>query len=550
MASNVTKVSIIPDPSIIGKLGKRSKNISETIAELIDNSLDAFIQLPTSLQNGKDLEVTVEVTDQVVTIQDNAKGMNAKELGMALKVASSNKSTNKDMIGTYGFGLKSASMFLADRLEIYSIHHNEPTKVNYLNFDRKAFEKKADEISKKEKNTLSAIEQTWSVEVQTLSISQASDKAHFNHRRGTKIILHHGGKIRAGNKEVIQKKLKQIFAPLLTPSENSPTTKSIYLKNFSMRLFWKDVKGKIEELFAAGPFYDVRLDSDGTPMKKSDLSSKGKLNNEPVVLPFKMGVTYVDIPVIKINGKRVFGRAGLLDRSQYHDGNYGFDLIKNGRVIEFNVIEPRIGKRPDGTPSVFFTKSSDKARIVGQLHLDDWEADHQKTQILRTSEGWHELTKHVEKHVAQLYTMSTKLQNAGFKKESAKKAKIFSPLDLDNKKIKKIVTDLAKSNNKNLRTASIEEIHNLSIKIRSSEQTNENAFSFKSRSLKNGSEISITLFLKHKTFSMENQLELNQASKFIQITCIVAFLSQILKVDFTHNQLIELENKLLNSLSH
>jgi hypothetical protein len=420
-----TEVNIVPDASLIGKLGRRAKSLPETVAELVDNSLDAFWILHQRSRKFSSLEVIIEADQEIFSIQDNAKGMTANELGKALIVGSTEKEGKQDMIGSHGFGLKSASMHIADELIIYSMHYLEPKTVNVLRFNKNEFEKRARLIQAKEKDPLKAIRDTWTLEVESLTPSDVADHVYFPDKRGTKIVLKHGGRYKAGSKEGIQNRLRKIFAPLLGAEEGAQRSKPMFKNDFDMKILWRGTGGRNEDLSGSGPFYTARLDETGHPIKKGHSSfTKGTQKKEPAVLDLIEGDTYVDIPKKTINGKLVYGRAAIIDRSQYHDSKYGFDLLKNGRVIEFNVLDPKVAT-DEGEDIIFLAKSADKARIVGQLFMDDWETDHQKTTFLRSNnEEWKELADHIQKHIHALFKRSSSLQNAGKSKESRQKKEV------------------------------------------------------------------------------------------------------------------------------
>lgn len=423
------EVSIIPDPSLIGKLGRRAKNLPETVAEIIDNSLDAFWDLPVQLRKKSCLDILIDANSEIFSIQDNGKGMTAEELGNALVVGFTKKEGKKSSIGSHGFGLKSASMNLADELTIYTMHYLDPKTVHVIKFNKTAFEARAKKIKAEEKDEYKAIRDIWKLEVQSVSPSEVAEVAHFREKRGTKVVLNHNGKYKPGSREGIQNRLRKIFGPLLEKENGTQKTKSSFQYDFEMKIQWRSKSTKTESLTASGPFYTPRLDEHNLPFKKGSFPyQKGTQSNEAAVLEFIEKDTYVDIPLKIINGKAIYGRAAILDRSQYHDGKFGFDLLKNGRVIEFNVLETKAGKNYDGKETSFLSRTADKGRIVGQLVMDDWDTDHQKTQFIREADSWNEVAEHVNQHIKVLFKRSEILQNAGRDKENRDKRKSNEPL--------------------------------------------------------------------------------------------------------------------------
>ena len=98
------KSKIIPHISLMEKIGAKNYRLSEAIAELIDNSIDAgATKIKISLQKNK------------IIIKDDGNGMNQRELINALTMAYSEK---KNQLGYFGLGMKSACSNLGKAFEI------------------------------------------------------------------------------------------------------------------------------------------------------------------------------------------------------------------------------------------------------------------------------------------------------------------------------------------------------------------------------------------------------------------------------------------------
>src|SRR4051812_46286911 len=103
-----TYVDITPDVSLLRKVGQSGHSISDAIAELVDNALDAR-------ELGRSVRVSVELDADAatLTVRDNAGGMSAKQLAQALVLGRSEKC--EDQIGRFGLGLKTACSSLGSR---------------------------------------------------------------------------------------------------------------------------------------------------------------------------------------------------------------------------------------------------------------------------------------------------------------------------------------------------------------------------------------------------------------------------------------------------
>src|SRR4051812_40986722 len=112
------KHQIPPNITLFGKLGARSRAFPMVVTELVDNSLDSWLEMPEKYKTSISLEVDITVTegkDAWFTIEDNAGGMTEEELAKALTVAHSEKQANNKLLGSFGFGLKSAAMYIGSQ---------------------------------------------------------------------------------------------------------------------------------------------------------------------------------------------------------------------------------------------------------------------------------------------------------------------------------------------------------------------------------------------------------------------------------------------------
>lgn len=414
-------VEITPDVTLFGKLGARSRAFPMVVTELIDNSLDSWILMPSKYKRASGLKIEIEGKEGQnpwFTIKDNAGGMTREELISALTVAKSTKTNNSKVIGSFGLGLKSACMYIGPKFRIYTQSYREKDIINYVEFDREKFEASG----------------KWELDFETISLDEALKVGvYFKEKHGTEIRVQ-GSRYRSANKNGIINRVQSVFAPRL-PQSNKLKIKPIDEETTygtDMVITFND-----QQLIASGPFYEFynnkkkyvedelkrrkrefkktdnkELLTSTDYIKGRDSKDEDKACKNASIIPFSIdwlvkipGVKI--IPPKKINGKVVKGRVGILDRGMSHQNKYGFDLIKNGRVIESNVLDKDIKGRDIGLAA-----SNHNARIAGQLFLDDWEADHQKTSFLKDSEDWEELTKYISKQVKEFLPVSSGLQNA------------------------------------------------------------------------------------------------------------------------------------------
>lgn len=395
---------ITPHKSLFGKLGARSRALPMVCTELVDNSLDSWISMPEKFKKNKKLTVEIEPSESKTrtawfTIKDNAGGMTEAQLANALKIAHSEKTNKSGMIGAYGFGLKSACMYIGSKFRIYTCSYTDPETIWFMEFDRNKFEETKDD------------KDVWKIQITKLSKQDAAKhEVFFPNKHGTEIrILNE--RYKSANKDGITRRLSRIFGPRLQKPRGA--SGMILPPEDQMIL-----KFKKEQLLADGPFYtpyQAPGKDDLAKLKKEEgtlkISEKLKgAQKEAAVIPNASftGYKLINIPRTKIaDGRFVKGIVGILDRSMAHNNHYGFDLIKNGRVIETHVLD-----RDSKSKRIGLVASNHNARIVGQLFLDDlaWKTDHQKTEFIKDDDHWEKLAEVIHKHISPLYKVSSHLQ--------------------------------------------------------------------------------------------------------------------------------------------
>ncbi|MBI4139705.1 ATP-binding protein [Candidatus Woesearchaeota archaeon] len=104
MKTKTEFVDITPHRSIMLKLGQSGYSISEALAELIDNSIDASIP-------DKKLSIDISVSSNKIVISDNGSGMPKDVASKVLKLGFSTKE-KEAKLGKFGLGLKTSCLSL------------------------------------------------------------------------------------------------------------------------------------------------------------------------------------------------------------------------------------------------------------------------------------------------------------------------------------------------------------------------------------------------------------------------------------------------------
>jgi hypothetical protein len=97
--------------------------------------------------------------------------------------------------------------------------------------------------------------------------------------------------------------------------------------------------------------------------------------------------------------KPVTGWVGLLTKSSQR-GWYGFGLVRHRRIIRRH---EKLGFQPH----------PQTARVVGELHLDEFDTNNLKTDFIRETTAWRELEEWVSKVIEPVLAQSRALAHAG-----------------------------------------------------------------------------------------------------------------------------------------
>ncbi|KKW23113.1 MAG: hypothetical protein UY74_C0015G0003 [Candidatus Kaiserbacteria bacterium GW2011_GWC2_52_8b] len=136
MANIKTKeINILPDRSLMPKIGQTGYSVSQAISELVDNSIDAR-------EDGKALVVEIQFDNgkNMIEISDDGVGMDEETAANSIKLAHSAK---KNKLGEFGLGLKTAAMSLGKKFQILTTQKGSDEEY-ILEFDEEKWLKSGD----------------------------------------------------------------------------------------------------------------------------------------------------------------------------------------------------------------------------------------------------------------------------------------------------------------------------------------------------------------------------------------------------------------------
>ena len=258
---------ITPHPSLLPKTGQVGYSIEEAVAELVDNSIDACLLdtvKVTIMLNG----IGDDKDSQSFEIEDDGKGMTLQEANNAVVLGLSNK--NKDAIGAFGMGLKTACTFLGGRFVVETATQDDPdaTLVVYDDEEFRGLGK-------------------WEL----TAYRKPKRFSHGTHIRIEKMNVNLTGRGRgaAEGKKPIDR-LRKLLS-----------------RQHRLRLNSGDVQIRVNDLTVTAhtPDYDPQW--------------------QPVFTPFDFKTE---------SGKRVHGHIGIAKNMKGKGEEFGLDLIRNGRIVK------------------------------------------------------------------------------------------------------------------------------------------------------------------------------------------------------------------------
>jgi len=107
------------------------KNTASALAELVDNAIESSA---TSIEIVFQ-KLTTEEGEYEVSVTDNGKGMDEKQLGLALQFGGSSRFNSRSQMGRYGMGLPNSSLSQCKRVEVTTWRKPSLTLFNYLDVD-------------------------------------------------------------------------------------------------------------------------------------------------------------------------------------------------------------------------------------------------------------------------------------------------------------------------------------------------------------------------------------------------------------------------------
>lgn len=370
---NMNTLDITPTPRILRTLGEIPFQTWQCVAELIDNSIDAFLSDKTAIPEEDERKIvvtwasdSVATDDRAIEVTDNACGMSIEQLQNAVRAGYSSNDPIGNL-GLFGMGFNISTARLGEVTTIMTTRRGDSDWVG-IKID---FQKLID---------------TRRFDAPIIHMAKSNPAEH-----GTKITisrLRHGILTELPNKEnEIRQRLEAIYASLLNNQEIA-----IYVKGRQLRprnhCVWSESRyvRYSDQNVSARMMIDRNL---GDAL--FDLSRNCYLTADEAEQYYVDQQEGRDLPAHIIErGKRLTGWLGI---QRYADPNdFGIDFIRNGRKILisdkslFQYENPITGQKELQYPLELGTSVG--GRIVGELHVDYLLPTYQKNDFDRSDNSW------------------------------------------------------------------------------------------------------------------------------------------------------------------
>jgi hypothetical protein len=360
---------LTPDPRVLQILGEINLDQWKCLAELIDNSVDAFIN---SRRAGEPVESpsvlislpTQDRADATVSIRDNGPGMTIEQLERAVRAGWSGNNP-LDNLGLFGMGFNIATARLGMVTEVYATRPGDQEWTGLridLNELRRTRSYHTPRLTRPKPDP-----STHGTEIKILQL-KADQRLYFS---------------KNANHQKIRRQLSRVYAPLLLSKEDLFSLQLNGQKVQAKRpCHWdpdRSVQGNDGKPVHAVESFDYAL-----PSRHYCLTCMISFSGQqscPTAGP--------DCKTIEVK-RRLHGWVGL--QRYMHEEDFGIDIVRNGRVIEVQNKDLFVwtgGERPEREYPI--DDQRNRGRFIGEVHLDHCRVSYTKDRFERDDTSWAEM---------------------------------------------------------------------------------------------------------------------------------------------------------------
>jgi Histidine kinase-, DNA gyrase B-, and HSP90-like ATPase len=366
------ELDLTPAPRVLQMLGEISLEQWRCLAELIDNSIDGFIDAARAGAPIAQPEIAVSIptadTENArVSVKDNGPGMSLEVLENALRAGwSGNDPLSK--LGLFGMGFNIATARLGIVTEVWTSRRGDPEQVG-VRID------------------LEELRSAGNYKVPRQTRAKANHEDH-----GTEIIVtrlkpeQRVYLARANNRTAIKKHLARTYSALLSNSEAGAIRLTLGARVMPLRPCVWNASRSVElpdgTTVSAVEHFDVAL----APRRYCEHCMRTLAGDQEQCPTGSANCVIVETP------RRIKGWVGLqryLDKT-----DFGIDFIRNGRKIEIG--NKDLFTWSDGeTQEVEYPIDDPRSRgrFIGEIHLDHCQVSYTKNRFERDDPAWNEMVR-------------------------------------------------------------------------------------------------------------------------------------------------------------
>ncbi len=380
MRDTVTEFDLQPDPRILPMLGEINLSQWKCIAELVDNSVDGFLELVRAGQapSHPEISVAVPTTDTPtakVTVRDNGPGMSQDKLEMAVRAGWSGGDPTTNL-GLFGMGFNIATARLGTVTTVWTTCEDDVEWVGLcIDFD--------------------ALRRQRHFRTPSLTRPKIDPKEH-----GTEITIERLKPeqrqwfAKAANRSLLKRELSRAYSAMLRPI-GIPTTFNLLLNGTAVQgrehCIWGGEGNPIREVTTAkfGPVSSYQVIEVNLPPRPFCKKCWQWLPADETACPSCLSDT--DVAPRRRSIRGWIGIQRYLSKT-----DYGIDLLRHGRKIE--IASKDLFLWMDGEnvePEYPIDDPRQRGRVVGEIHLDHCRVTYTKDRFDRTDPAWEDMVRAV-----------------------------------------------------------------------------------------------------------------------------------------------------------
>jgi len=364
---------ITPDPRVLQMLGEIDLAQWRCIAELVDNSVDGFLNAERSGEPIENPEVVISVPradtpSARITVRDNGPGMSGEVLQRAVKAGWSGNGP-LDNLGLFGMGFNIATARLGLVTEVWTSRAGDPVEVGIrIDFD----ELRAQRAFSVPRHTRPKADHTAHGTEIVISKRKPDQRQWF---------------AKSPNVSGVRKQLAKAYSALLSPENRRAI--------FRLELNAARIQARRHCVWSAdrtadtpnGAINAVQRFYVTLPPRRYCTTCMATVPEESVGCP--TGSASCNVVSIE---RRVHGWVGI--QRYLHETDFGLDLIRNGRKIELANQDLFLWKEGDDTSIEYpIDDPRKRGRFVGEIHLDHCRVSYTKNRFERDDPAWEEMVR-------------------------------------------------------------------------------------------------------------------------------------------------------------